>query len=173
MNDGRIDLSVDKVIKITDLEHLEINNKDYTLTFKRNGVVIWKKDYQTLQWIGFIVYWIEKRHKIFLFCNDDGLCVYRLSLEIGVFDEIVQLNRNERDDPDFYRNDFVSIENGCLFIYEGGLVKFNTFGDVCWKITHQYIDRFFTGIRGKYILYESEHEGKWAYHIDSGERINL
>jgi hypothetical protein len=84
--------------------------------------------------------------------------------------DAVDLYRRRELRRGHYRQSFVAVSQGVLFVYEGGLIRFASDGKMLWRIDHDRLDWFFVECAADKIWYESEHEGKWAYRLEDGQR---
>jgi hypothetical protein len=57
-----------------------------------------------------------------------------------------------------------------VFIFELGLVVFDSHGQFQWSCNDLKLDHHFQEIKDGKILYSSEHRGKWVYDISTGQR---
>jgi hypothetical protein len=167
---GEIDLTNKNYIDIGNTGQLVFLIKEKSFQLIKNKVLIWSNTYQFLQYFCFLVYCYCVKTNISLFCDSYGLFVYILSLKDGIIIDEIKLNRNELDDSGMYRNDFIALENGCLLVYEGGIIRFDLEGKLLWQRKHNQIDKIFTSISNGYAWYESEFEGEWGYNLVDGAK---
>lgn len=170
MSVRHIDLSKNELIIVDNISHLKLDNHNYIIIFKKQEEILWVRECLYLKGVCDVVYWAN--HKVCLFSDEQGESIIKISLENGICNIIEKLNREDNEDPDFYRSDFVDIDDGCLFVYEGGLIKFDLNINVSWHIRHQRIDWFFTGIRNGSARYENEYDGEWGYRLADGIRVD-
>ncbi|WP_019635948.1 hypothetical protein [Paenibacillus fonticola] len=169
MNTGSIDISINNITTVGTAGRVIFLNKKNTVFFEEQDKVLWTITNEVLEGICFIEYMLDIENQLFYFSDNNSEVLVKICTSNGVF-ETIKLNRTEKDDSDFYRSSFFPNQDGCLFVYEGGLIQFNNDGTMQWYKEHQYYDWFFTGINNGYALYESEHDGKWGYQIKTGEK---
>lgn len=84
--------------------------------------------------------------------------------------KIIPLSRSNIDDSDYFRQQFVEINDGVLFVYESGIIRFDAQLEVGWQHHHRRLDWFFVQTHNDEVIYESEHEheGRWTYSLATG-----
>lgn len=167
---GHVDLSVCKKIIVKTSKTLVIDNNKATISLYENNEKLWESSFKEIKGVCFLQYCLTSSNNLLL-VDEVGTQIFRIYLEDGNIKSLFQLNRKENDDDDFYRNEFIIGSGYCLFVYEGGLVKFDVNCNVLWSIEHQYYDWFFKEVKDNLIYYESEYDGVWRYSLITGEKV--
>ena len=60
-----------------------------------------------------------------------------------------------------------------VFIFERGLVVFDSDGHLRWSRNDLKLNDFFKQVENQKVLYHSEHRGDWAYDLSTGDSIPI
>lgn len=111
---------------------------------------------------------VDPQHRFVLLDAQDE--VLRGDANLGELKTVATLKRAEN--RGLRRSRFLS-EPGPVFIFEHGLLVFDENGQLRWSLNNLKLDQFFQQIRDGKIVYSSEHCGKWAYDLATGQRTTL
>lgn len=153
----------------TSLVVTNISEKESVITLSKEGTKLWELSAGPF---GEFVYWIpDKQEKVFI---GDDLCDYLI--EIHLTDGRLvrrQLNRKADSYQVSLYQDFFEFQNGSLFLYEKGLIKFDTIGSWVWETHDLPNDALFVGIQDDLIIFGDGKEDYWAYLWASGQRVEV
>jgi len=83
----------------------------------------------------------------------------------GELKTVAAINREQ--DSGLRRSAFVSAPVP-VFIFEHGLLAFDSDGQLRWSRNDLKLDQFFTRVEKGRIFYHSEHRGDWAFDLSTG-----
>lgn len=116
-------------------------------------------------------YYVGEGGRHVLVVGSSGRAVYHVDAEAGELFVAASLYRRTDDDTGLLRLGFVEADGRLLVAYERGIFCLDPAFRCRWKVDHDYMDRFFEGVRGGVAWYESEHEGAWGYRLADGVRV--
>jgi hypothetical protein len=169
---GSLYLPDENIIKISNETKIKIDKKNKCLSFEGVGADNVNVELKAIDDITFMEYCYFPQGTSLIFSDLYGFTIYHVSFKDGNAKETEKLNRKENDDRGFCQIRFVEIANGCICVYEAGVLCFDNLGNVIWHNKHQRYDWMFTGIKNGFAIYESEDEGKWGYSLSNGRKIN-
>jgi|LSQX01.2.fsa_nt_gb hypothetical protein len=170
---GSLYLPDESIIKISEEIKINIDKTSKRLSLDSLNADTLNLEFKEIDDIVFMEYCYFQQSTSLIFSDLYGLTVYYVSFKHRIAKKIEQLNRKENDDRGFCQIRFVEIPNGCIFVYEAGIICFDNLGNVKWHNKHQRYDWIFIGIENGFAMYESEMDGKWGYSLDDGSELCL
>ena len=116
--------------------------------------------------------WKNLRNGVALILDHGGNVVYRFTCDDGEIREAATIDRPKEMDCGLAFCHFVETDDKVLLVYESGLDCFSAAGQLIWKVDGLKYDSLYAGLEPGLVIYESEHSGRWAYRLDSGDRID-
>ncbi|MGY8770153.1 MAG: hypothetical protein ACKVH8_17185 [Pirellulales bacterium] len=168
MSVGEMDLLKCSTIPVGPDLYITLNSKDTTISLHSHSELRWLVKTELLREINFVSFWCTENK--LLLCDNYGLDIFSIVIETGVSEVVLTLQH--RDETGVYRTKFVEVDQGCLLVYERGLISFDLNCKVRWEIDIPMLDTLFQGAIENEILFYSEFEGETRYSLYDGMKIN-